>query len=139
MSEPTPSAIFVYGTLQRGEERECCWPKAPLSIRPGNILGELYDLGPYPGLVIGHDRIAGELWELADDDMAITLLELDQVECFGQGGVDLYERRIVNCLLADGTTLAAFTYFLADESFAKQQRRVTTDRDGYCRWHRFRK
>ncbi len=138
MSHSPCHAIFVYGTLQRGEERERCWPKPPLRVQTATIRGELRDLGEYPGLIDGEDCIAGELWELRSDDMAITLHELDQVECFGQGEVDLYVRKTIECLLADGTTATAFTYYLASVSDARQHPRVLPGPDGICRWHRFR-
>lgn len=45
---PGITSVFVYGTLQRGEVREHCWPHAPVSIEWGTIRGQLRDLGEYP-------------------------------------------------------------------------------------------
>lgn len=132
-----PTNIFVYGTLQRGEEREACWPHAPLAVIAAETLGELYDLGPYPALITGDDRVAGELWRLRPEDVAHTLQVLDEIECFGQGGVDLYVRRIVRCQTSHGEE-EAYTYFLADEEHARGRRQVRADADGLCRWHRYR-
>lgn len=138
MTSTNIHAIFVYGTLQQGEERAPLWPRSPLSITPATIAAELYDLGPYPAIVTGDDVVGGEVWQLAPRDMAITLEVLDEIECFGQEGVDLYLRKVVNCLLEDGETVTAFTYFLADEPLARRHCRVLADSDGVCRWHRYR-
>jgi hypothetical protein len=76
------------------------------------------------------------LWRLRAEDLEETLRVLDAVECFGQGNVDLYVRRIVACRLADGEQVTAYTYYLLDEDFARRHQRVTPGPDGICRWHR---
>lgn len=103
---PFPRALFVYGTLRRGELR------APLLARhrprrwePARVAGALVDLGEYPGLIDGDGEVRGELVEL--DDPADALAELDEVEEFlgyGRAG-SLYRRVIVR---ADG--VPAWTY-----------------------------
>lgn len=138
MTSKNIHTIFVYGTLQQGEERAPLWPRSPKSITPATVAAELYDLGPYPAIVTGSDKVGGEVWQLAPHDMAITLETLDEIECFGQEGVDLYVRKVVNCLCENGETIKAYTYFLADEQFARRQRRVMPDNVGVCRWHRYR-
>lgn len=91
-----PRALFVYGTLMRGELR------APLLARhrprrwvDAALPGALVDLGEYPGLVEGEGEVAGELVEL--DEPAAALAELDEVEDFlgwGRPG-SLYRRDVV--------------------------------------------
>jgi gamma-glutamylcyclotransferase (GGCT)/AIG2-like uncharacterized protein YtfP len=130
------NAVFVYGTLQRGEQRERCWPCPPLQVTPATIRGILYDIGPYPALASGSDTVAGELWTLRPEDLDVTLRELDAIECFGQGGVDLYVRRAVECQTAAGEVQRAFTYFIADNDYARQHPRVPPGEDGLVRWHR---
>lgn len=130
----SPAAIFVYGTLQRGQEREGCWPRAPQDVIEATIGAELYDLGPYPAIIRGSDRVGGELWKLDPDDMPETLRVLDEIEGFGQEGGDLYERRIVACTTVDGETVEAYAYFYADEDEARKYFRVLPDDDGICRW-----
>lgn len=138
MSEVIPTALFVYGTLQQGEERERFWPRRPLQILPASIIGALYDLGPYPALIPGEEVIGGELWILAPAAIEVTLAALDEVECYGQGGVDLYVRRVVQCRTEGDETRLAYTYFLADESLARRHTKVSAGDDGVCRWHRYR-
>jgi gamma-glutamylcyclotransferase (GGCT)/AIG2-like uncharacterized protein YtfP len=82
-----PLAIFVYGTLQRGQVRERCWPRPALRVEPATVRGWLFDLGPYPALVVPAagevaDTIAGELWHVAADDLEVTLAALDRIEGF---------------------------------------------------------
>jgi gamma-glutamylcyclotransferase (GGCT)/AIG2-like uncharacterized protein YtfP len=46
--------VFVYGTLRRGEQRDInrLLP-APVWVGSGRVAGTLYDLGRYPGLMLG--------------------------------------------------------------------------------------
>src|SRR5262245_31105020 len=106
-----PNAVFVYGTLKRGQVRERCWPRPPISVEPATVHWALYDLGPYPALVAGDDTVAGELWHLAPGDMQATLAALDRVEGFGGKEDDLYRRVIVECETTTGST-RAWTYQL---------------------------
>jgi len=130
-------AVFVYGTLKRGQEREGCWPRKPLRVASAEMRGQLYDLGPYPALVPGTDRVLGELWFLAEADVAETLRVLDEVECYGIEDVDLYVRRVIECwTLDDGERHAAYVYFLADESHARKHSAVPTRADGFAEWTR---
>ena len=137
MNRGDVTSVFVYGTLQQAEERARCWPHAPLSITPGEVRAALYDLGDYPAIIDGDDRVAGELWHIAPQHIDATLHALDEIECCGQGGVDLYERRVVECVTSHGP-VSAFTYFLADQALARTYPRVLQHADGLCRWHRFR-
>ena len=66
-----PCYIFVYGTLKRGEVRETSWPRQPVSIEWGTLAGRLHDLGPYPALVEGEDKVLGELWQVEPADLAL--------------------------------------------------------------------
>ena len=71
--------VFVYGSLRRGSAR-------PMSIRFPNakfiadakVNGSLYDLGPYPGLLLNESNssVIGEVYEVDDE----ILNELDDFE-----------------------------------------------------------
>ena len=130
-----PTAVFVYGTLQRGEVRERCWPRPPISVEAATVRGALYDLGPYPALVTGDDTVAGELWRIAPGDMAATLAALDRVEGFAGSSDDLYRRVIVECQAAAGGT-PAWTYHLANLSLLRTATRIPPGGDGRCLWKR---
>jgi len=129
-----PAAIFVYGTLMQGEVRSRFWPRRPLRIEPATTLGRLYNLGPYPALVGGTDTVLGELWHFDPIDVPETLTVLDRVECYGQEGVDLYVRRVVECRTFDGRSAVAFAYFLADAACTEQARLIGPNANGHCSW-----
>jgi gamma-glutamylcyclotransferase (GGCT)/AIG2-like uncharacterized protein YtfP len=126
-------AIFVYGTLKRGQSRERCWPRAPLTVEPATVRGALYDLGPYPALVQGDDLVAGELWHLAPADLAVTLAELDRVEGHSGRADDLYHRVTITCQTAAGP-LAAWMYLFAQTSRLKPMQRIAPNHAGVCQW-----
>lgn len=127
--------VFVYGTLKVGEERESCWPRPPLAVRAATTSGQLYDLGPYPAMLAGEDRVLGELWFLRPEDVDVTLRVLDEVECYGVEDVDLYVRQCIECrTLDDGSLHAAYAYFLADAAEAQRHPRLTPRPDGLVAW-----
>jgi len=132
---PQPTAIFVYGTLKRGEVREQCWPRPPISVKPATVRGALYDLGSYPALVTGDDAVAGELWQIAPDDIEGTLVALDRVEGFAGTGDDLYRRVIVECQTTAGST-RAWTYKLASAAMLHAAKRILPNDRGVCIWSR---
>ncbi|MEQ8788365.1 MAG: gamma-glutamylcyclotransferase family protein [Pirellulaceae bacterium] len=133
-----PFAVFVYGTLMRGEERAAKWPRPALRVEPAVIRAALYDLGPYPAVTVGEDLVRGELWRLAETDMTATLAALDAIECYGQGGVDLYVRRLVSCSTESGETCTAHCYFIADPRTLADGRKVSPGVEGWSRWRRRR-
>jgi len=132
---PQPAdAIFVYGTLQRGEVRERCWPRKPSRIEWGTIQGQLRDLGDYPALVAGEDLILGELWHIAETDVDATLAVLDEIEWYGQGEDDLYVREVVACRTLSGEMRQAYTYRYAKPDEITMSPSVLPDAEGFCRW-----
>ncbi len=128
--------IFVYGTLKRGEVRERMWPRQATMIELATTRGRLFDLGPYPALCDGDDLIAGELWHVNAEHLAVTLDALDEIECYGKDDVDLYVRRIVECRTSDGHVRRAYTYFFADPSLLKDRQRMMPNAAGVCLWQR---
>lgn len=129
--------IFVYGTLQRGEERSLRWPCEPVRVEWATTRGRIYDLGEYPGLVDGGDMVLGQLWHLADGDLSHALRVLDQIECSGDDGVDVYVRRVVECVVIGGASQRGYAYFLADAGAIGDRPAVGPDARGYCHWRRF--
>ena len=69
---------FVYGTLRRGEERDInCLRPAPRWLGPASVSGVIYQLGSYPGLVLGASgRVHGEVYEIS----AELEQQLDMIE-----------------------------------------------------------
>ena len=131
--------VFVYGTLKRGECREVCWPRAPLSVEPAWTLGALIDLGPYPALLVGCDRVLGELWSFGPHDIATVFEQLDQIEGTNQSGMpNEYDRVRVT---ATGQTLgeiSASTYRYANLRRAAQFTALAADHviagQAYVQW-----
>lgn len=110
---PIVSALFVYGTLMRGELRHpMIAARAPLRVAPASVAGRLVDLGEYPGLVpcARGGRVRGELVELEDAREALE--ELDEVEDFlGYGAPgSLYRRVVVEARTDDGASALAWAY-----------------------------
>ena len=128
----------MYGTLKTGEERADKWPHSPLRIESAVARGELYDLGPYPALTDGDHSILGQLWYLAAEHLSDTIATLDRIECFGIDDVDLYERRVIEATLHNGTVQRAYAYFIADPTSLSSHRRVLPNAAGHCVWSRHR-
>ena len=66
--------VFVYGTLRRGEQRDINLLKpTPRWVGRASVEGVLYDLGDYPGPVLGIDHhpgqkmVRGEVYEISDE------------------------------------------------------------------------
>lgn len=92
--------VFVYGTLRRGEQRDInrLLP-APVWVGPGHVAGALYDLGSYPGLVLGTGgEVIGEVYQVG---VALERL-LDEIEEVWPQDSGEYTRRHVPVTLRDG-------------------------------------
>ncbi len=112
MSQPL-STLFVYGTLKEGEINHGLVEPYARSISPGWIPGRLYDVGDFPALAEGEDRVQGEIVRLDTSDFAGVLRVIDQLEgCLpGDDAGSLYTRRVVPVTLADGTLQPAYAYY----------------------------
>jgi gamma-glutamylcyclotransferase (GGCT)/AIG2-like uncharacterized protein YtfP len=71
--------VFIYGTLRRGAvgSMSARFPKSKF-IAEAKVNGSLYDLGPYPGLLLNESNssVNGEVYEVDDE----LLNELDEFE-----------------------------------------------------------
>ncbi len=82
MSEPTPPSVrrhvFVYGTLRRGDVRDITRLRPePQFVGMASVAGVLYDLGPYPGVVLGGPaRVIGEVYAIS----GALERQLDEIE-----------------------------------------------------------
>ena len=101
--------VFVYGTLMSGLQREEALSNCSF-LGSGYIDGNLYNLGNYPGLKDGYDKVYGELYEIT----LPTLEYLDQIEGYyeNQPENSLYIRKNITVYL-DSTPgcYTAETYF----------------------------
>ncbi len=99
--------VFVYGTLRRGEANDINrLQPAPRHLGPARLRGLLYDLGPYPGLVLG-----GEAWVVGEVYAITPELEqaLDRIEEVAPVPSGEYARRHVELDL-DGRRLRCLVY-----------------------------
>lgn len=102
--------LFVYGTLRRSRNRQ----RHPLLqgarfLHHAWMIGELYDLGEYPGVYRrgrGGGHVFGELYELPAGTTGALLAALDDYE-----GRE-FERRRVVVTLSDGRRRTAWAYVL---------------------------
>jgi gamma-glutamylcyclotransferase (GGCT)/AIG2-like uncharacterized protein YtfP len=107
-----PCAIFVYGTLKRGEINHGLVAPVIRSIERGWVEGVLYDVGEFPAMVEGAGRVHGELMRVAVDDLPGVLRVLDRLEGYDsrdEAG-SMYLRRIVEVTGESGTCERAYAY-----------------------------
>jgi gamma-glutamylcyclotransferase (GGCT)/AIG2-like uncharacterized protein YtfP len=107
--------VFVYGTLKQGQCREKCWPFSPVIITSAWTVGEMYDFGPYPAMVPGNFRIAGQLWSYRKQDILAVIKVLDRIEVTNQPGIpNEYDRVRIPVFTLDNLEHLAETYLFAD-------------------------
>lgn len=98
--------VFVYGTLRRSGRNDIArFRPRPVCVGEASIAGTLYDLGAYPGVVLGGaGRVKGEVYvvessveaaldvleEVADDDSGEYIKRRVRVEVGGE---------LVDCLV----------------------------------------
>lgn len=119
-------AVFVYGTLLRGEERSHVVRSLGARVTLlAECVGRLFDLGPYPGMVevCGTEEaplVQGELVRFYDIRQALATL--DTIEGFVAPGSpqNLFERCRVLVGMCDGRVREAWTWlYRGDTSGAR--------------------
>ena len=121
--------LFVYGTLMstvsgklgRGQRERL--QRESRSRGPATVLGRLYDLGRYPGLVLSDrdgDLVHGELVELADAEPSLRWLDSYEGLVPGQHTHGEYERVTCVTRLAAGEPLQAFVYVYRQSLIGKR-------------------
>ena len=127
-------SLFVYGSLKRGFLREAAWPHPPLHVHVGCIHAQLFDLGPYPAVVLSrgielrNDCVLGEVWTIAPEHLAKTLQVLDNVEGFILHRDDNeYLRKVTEVTLDSGNRIQAFVYEYANHNRLTQCRRIVAN------------
>jgi gamma-glutamylcyclotransferase (GGCT)/AIG2-like uncharacterized protein YtfP len=93
MPQPADAAryVFVYGTLRAGGSNDIArFRPLPEHVGHGAIAGTLYDLGDYPGAVLGGEgRVHGEVYRIVPEVEA----QLDTLEGVMPDGSGEYFRR----------------------------------------------
>ena len=110
--------IFVYGTLKQGfGNHHRIFGGFVIKIQLAFTYGRLYDLGWYPAMTEGSDKVFGELIEFNNPEI---LKRVDYLEGFkGENHPhNYYERRIVDVFVG-GDTVKAWVYFLSEEQVSR--------------------
>ena len=105
------TTLFTYGTLKLGfQNHHRIFDGYDIKITPAWTYGKLYDLGYFPALTDGNNKVYGELIEF--DNPAI-LKRVDYLEGFkGKNHPhNYYERREV-VVFVGSDTVNAWAYFL---------------------------
>ncbi|MEO7400483.1 MAG: gamma-glutamylcyclotransferase family protein [Polaromonas sp.] len=91
MSPAPVRHVFVYGTLRRGQERDINRLRpAPRWLGRASVRGLMYQLGNYPGVVLGASGLVqGEVYAIS----AELELQLDVIEAVGPAPGDEYIKR----------------------------------------------
>jgi gamma-glutamylcyclotransferase (GGCT)/AIG2-like uncharacterized protein YtfP len=124
LDENTPRYLFLYGTLMSGArgalgtEERLRLARESDSLGPASLPGAfLYDLGDYPGVLLGGDLDAivhGELVLL--DKPQVTVLWLDEYEgVVHEADDNAYDRLVREVRLAGGESVDAWIYVLHTE------------------------
>ena len=117
MPQPEEGArhVFVYGTLRRGERNDIArYRPLPLFVGTASVNGCLYDLGAYPGIVLGEGgRVVGEVYRITAEVEA----ELDILEEVKADGSGEYRKREVPVVTA-GQVLKCLVYEIHPERLA---------------------
>ena len=110
-----PDLLFIYGTLHPNRAPASIASTARL-LKPfakATIQAHLYDLGPYPGIILTDDpsaTVPGELFTLPEDPA--VLARLDAYEDFRPTDPtnSLFLRQRTPATLADGTRHPCWVY-----------------------------
>lgn len=99
--------VFVYGTLRQGGANDITrLAPPPRLVGKGSIAGTMFDLGRYPGVVLGGGgRVVGEVYAI---EPALERL-LDEIEEIYPQQTDEYFRREVEVVL-DGQAVPCLVY-----------------------------
>jgi gamma-glutamylcyclotransferase (GGCT)/AIG2-like uncharacterized protein YtfP len=108
-----PHAFFVYGTLKRGQSNHQLIAGALRDVAIATVRGRLYDVGPFPALADGDDRVYGEVLTIDPNTLPRLLAILDDLEGYDPSdpGGSMYVRRLVTATDAEARELVAHAYF----------------------------
>jgi gamma-glutamylcyclotransferase (GGCT)/AIG2-like uncharacterized protein YtfP len=99
--------VFVYGTLRRGCANDITrLQPAPRFVAMASLAGTLYDLGPYPGLLLQGDALVqGEVYAITAELEQV----LDRIEEIEPSQSSEYFKRVVP-VTVQGQAIACIVY-----------------------------
>jgi len=120
------SPLFVYGTLRRDikKSRFSLLSRYAAFLGYGHIQGCLYDLGPYPGIVLcqrPRPWVRGEIYRLEPADEALRVL--DDYEGCGPANAEprKFIRQQGEAILDDGSRLLVWVYVYCGSLIGSRQ------------------
>lgn len=114
--------LFVCGTLRRdvvprvSSELAALMQQLPF-IGFGTVRGQLFDLGEYPGAILGEDfgtKVVGEVYELPHPKEVLDVLDVYEGFIPGELEASLFARIKATVVLENGTTLDCWLYAYND-------------------------
>lgn len=105
--------LLVYGTLKQGcSNHDRIFGGYDIKITPAWTYGKLYDLGWYPAMTIGNEKVYGQLIEFENPEI---LQRVDYLEGYkGKNHPDnYYERRMVD-VFVNGEVFKAWVYVMEE-------------------------
>jgi gamma-glutamylcyclotransferase (GGCT)/AIG2-like uncharacterized protein YtfP len=101
------SAVFVYGTLRKGESNDITLlAPEPQFIGNATVCGTLFNLGRYPGIILGGtEPVVGEVWGIS----RALELKLDEIEMLYPTATDEYRKRDLP-VLCNGSLIDCIVY-----------------------------
>jgi gamma-glutamylcyclotransferase (GGCT)/AIG2-like uncharacterized protein YtfP len=114
-ADPGVRHVFVYGTLRKGGRHDIArYDPAPERVADASIAGTLYDLGAYPGVVLGGAaRVYGEIYRIVPAVEAA----LDRLEGVAADDTGEYIKREL-CVDTGTQQLACLVYEIHPERIA---------------------
>jgi gamma-glutamylcyclotransferase (GGCT)/AIG2-like uncharacterized protein YtfP len=124
MTSPSERHVFVYGTLRRGEANDINrLDPVPRYLGVARIRGALYDLGPYPGVILGEAGwVQGEVYAITPE-LERRLDEIEEVAPVPSGE---YMRRHIEVEL-DGRRIVCLVYEIAPQRVQGRPRITSGD------------
>lgn len=112
-STGSPPALFVYGTLKRGQVNDVLLQPYAHSVGPAWTFGTLYDLGDFPALDHGSGVVHGELVRVAPAVLPELLTVLDGLEGYCEHNRDAshYLREVIEVWSGSRQHFQASAYF----------------------------
>ena len=105
------TTLFTYGTLKRGfQNHHRIFGGYDIKITPAWTYGKLYDLGCFPALTQGNNKVYGELIEFDNLEILNRVDYLEGFRCVNHPH-NYYERREVDVFVGDDT-VKAWVYVL---------------------------
>ena len=117
-----PEHLFVCGTLRREMVQNINPEIAALMkglqfVAIGTIRGQLFDLGEYPGAIVGDNfetKIVGEVYELPEPRAVFAVLDVYEGFIPGELEASLFARIKAPATLPDGSQLVVWLYAYND-------------------------